>query len=226
MKPRNANELKLFDIELLGEAYLFLNGLSDKERRKICHIFQVTRLKKDSHYFKKIRADILEFRLYMNRKYYRLLGFKTHQTNRESIVIVTNGFVNKTNETPFKEILKAVRLKQYYLSVSKAYLANETHKLDKLLDEHIGARGTKNRAVFDQQSFAYVLGQHVKEVRKKRALSQVDLGNLVGVQKAQISKIENGNSQLRIDSLVKVFGALRAELHLSVHLKEPATSCA
>jgi transcriptional regulator with XRE-family HTH domain len=63
-------------------------------------------------------------------------------------------------------------------------------------------------------------------VRKKRALSQVDLGNLVGVQKAQISKIENGNSQLRIDSLVKVFGALRAELHLSVHLKEPATSCA
>ena len=218
LKPRNANEVKLFDIELLEEAHIFLNRLSVKERLKIYHVFQVTRLKYDSYYFKKLQADIWVFRLYIDRKYYRLLAFKSSKTNKETIVTVTNGFVKKTTETPFKEILKAVRLKQYYLSISKVQLAKKPHELEKLLDEHIGARGTKNRTVFEQQNFSYVLGQHVKEVRKQRALSQDELGNLVGVQKAQISKIENGKSQLRIDTLLSVFNALNAELHFSVRL--------
>lgn len=218
LQPRNTNEVKLFDIELLEDAYIFLDRLSVKERRKIYHVFQVTRLKCDSYYFKKLQADIWEFRLYVDRKYYRLLAFKSSKTNKETIVTVTHGFVKKTNETPFKEILKAMRLKKYYSGISKVQLSKEPHKLEKLLDEHIGARGTKNRAAFEQQGFSYVLGQHIKEVRKQRALSQVELGTLVGVQKAQISKIENGKSQLRIDSLFKIFGALKAELHFSVYL--------
>lgn len=218
LQPRNTSEVKLFDIVLLEEAYIFLNRLSVKERLKIYHVFQVTRLKNDSYYFKKLQADIWEFRLYVDRKYYRLLAFKSSKTIKETVVTVTHGFVKETTETPFKEILKAVRLKRYYSGISKVQLAKETYKLEQLLDEHIGARGTKNRTVFEQQSFGYVLGQQVKEVRKQRALSQVELGNLVGVQKAQISKIENGKSQLRIDTLLSVFNALNAELHFSVRL--------
>lgn len=226
LQPRNTSEVKLFDIVLLEEAYIFLNRLSVKERLKIYHVFQVTRLKYKSYYFKKLQADIWEFRLYVNRKYYRLLAFKSGKTIKETVVTVTHGFVTETTETPFKEILKAVRLKRYYSGTSKVQLAKETYKLEKLLDEQIGVRGTKNRTVFEQQSFSYVLGQQVKEVRKQRALSQVELGNLVGVQKAQISKIENGKSQLRIDTLLSVFNALNAELHFSVCLKESITSCA
>ena len=226
LQPRNTSEVKLFDIVLLEEAYIFLNRLSVKERLKIYRVFQVTRLKYDSYYFKKLQADIWEFRLYVDRKYYRLLAFKSSKTIKETVVTVTHGFVKETTETPFKEILKAVRLKRYYSGISKVQLAKETYKLEKLLDEQIGARGTKNRTVFEQQSFSYVLGQQVKEVRKQRALSQVELGNLVGVQKAQISKIENGKSQLRIDTLLSVFNALNAEVHFSVRLKESTTSCA
>lgn len=218
--------MKLLDIELLEEAYLFLNQLSAKERRKIYHILQVTRLKYESNYFKKLQAHIWEFRLYVDRKYYRLLAYKSSETNKECRVTITHGFVKETNKTPFKEILKAVRLKRSYSGISKVQLTNKAHKLEKLLDEHIGTRGTKNRAEFEQQCFGYVLGQHVKEVRKQRALSQVELGNLVGVQKAQISKIENGKSQLRIETLLSVFNALNAELHFSVRLKKSIISCA
>jgi DNA-binding XRE family transcriptional regulator/phage-related protein len=212
--------LKLFHIELLEEAYLFLNQLSVKERQKIYHVLHVTRLKSNSYYFNKVQANIWEFRLYVDHKYYRLLAFKTIQTNKESLVTITHGFVKKTNKIPFKEILKAARLEKYCLGISKIQLVKDSHKLEKLIEEHIGARGTKNRSVFEQQSFNYVLGQQVKEVRKKRALSQVELGNLVGVQKAQISKIENGKNQLRIDTLFNVLSALNADLQFSISLRE------
>ncbi len=63
-----------------------------------------------------------------------------------------------------------------------------------------------------------LLGQAVKQARKERNLTQEQLGHLVGVQKAQISKIENSLTDARFDTILKVFKALNAKINFNVEL--------
>jgi transcriptional regulator with XRE-family HTH domain len=46
------------------------------------------------------------------------------------------------------------------------------------------------------------------------------LGDLVGVQKAQISKIENSVKNARIDTILKVFEAMGAKVNFKVELSD------
>ncbi|WP_374754548.1 helix-turn-helix domain-containing protein [Dyadobacter fermentans] len=61
-----------------------------------------------------------------------------------------------------------------------------------------------------------LLGRAIRTVRKERNLTQEQLGELVGVQKAQISKLENGNNSATIDTILKVFSALKAEIQFNI----------
>ncbi len=58
----------------------------------------------------------------------------------------------------------------------------------------------------------------IKTARKERNLTQEELGKLVGVQKAQISKLENSANNVTIDTVVKVFKAMKAEVSFIVKL--------
>ncbi|MBK7638371.1 MAG: helix-turn-helix transcriptional regulator [Saprospiraceae bacterium] len=49
-------------------------------------------------------------------------------------------------------------------------------------------------------------------------LTQEDLGKLIGVQKAQISRLENNASNVTIDTLLRVFTALKAKVKLQIEL--------
>lgn len=84
---------------------------------------------------------------------------------------------------------------------------------DKILDKYIGQKGTTERDQFDQavkaEVEAYRIGEAIKATRIKQHLTQDQLGALVGVQKAQISKIESGRS-ITYATIVKVFKALGA----------------
>lgn len=86
---------------------------------------------------------------------------------------------------------------------------------DQILDETFGAKGTQSRADYDSNVELWMVGQKIKEIRESKGLTQEDLGKLVGVQKAQISKIENGNN-LTISTINKVFKALNLEAKLSI----------
>jgi DNA-binding XRE family transcriptional regulator len=67
----------------------------------------------------------------------------------------------------------------------------KTYSLDEVTDKYVGKRGTKERESFEQELKLELLGEAVKKARKERNLTQAQLGELVGVQKSQISKIEN-----------------------------------
>ncbi len=58
----------------------------------------------------------------------------------------------------------------------------------------------------------------IKNVRKERNLTQEELGQLVGVQKAQISKLEKGSKNVTIATILKVFDALKAQIKFKVEL--------
>ena len=63
-----------------------------------------------------------------------------------------------------------------------------------------------------------LIGKAIKQTRQERKLTQEELGKLIGVQKAQISRLENNASNVTIDTLMKVFSALKAKVKLQVEL--------
>jgi DNA-binding XRE family transcriptional regulator len=95
----------------------------------------------------------------------------------------------------------------------------KTTSLDVLLDDHIGKVGTKKRDKFENELRLDIIGETIKQARKERKLTQEQLGKLVGVKKAQISKIENNLTDARFETILKVFRALNAKIHFNVELQ-------
>lgn len=90
--------------------------------------------------------------------------------------------------------------------------------LNVMIDKHIGKRGTKRREAFEYELRIELLGYAIKKARLERQLTQEQLGELVGVQKAQISKIENSVKNARLETLLRVFEALGAKVNFNVEL--------
>lgn len=94
----------------------------------------------------------------------------------------------------------------------------KTVSLETMIDKHIGKLGTERREAFETELRIDLLGQAIKQARQERNLTQEQLGNLVGVQKAQISKIENSVKNARFETILKVFDALGAKVNFNVEL--------
>lgn len=102
----------------------------------------------------------------------------------------------------------------------------KTVSLDTMIDKHIGKVGTASRDSFEQELKLDLLGYAIKEARLHHNLTQEQLGKLVGVQKAQISKLENNFTNARFDTVLKVFNALNAKVNFKVELPEKKLSIA
>ena len=94
----------------------------------------------------------------------------------------------------------------------------KTVSLDTLIDKHIGKQGTSRRDAFENELRIDLLGHAIKVARQERNLTQQQLGELVGVQKAQISKIENSVKNARMETILKVFEALGARVKFNIEL--------
>lgn len=95
----------------------------------------------------------------------------------------------------------------------------KTVSLDELIDKHVGKKGTKKRDEFEEELRLDILGCKIKELRKSKNMTQEQLGELVGVKKAQISKIENSFTNARFETILKVFKALDTKVKFTI---EPA----
>jgi len=91
--------------------------------------------------------------------------------------------------------------------------------LSEMKDKYIGKAGTKEREEYEYELRMDVLGKMIKAARQERHLTQEELGRLVGVQKAQISKLESSANSATIDTILKVFKALKAEISFNVKLE-------
>ena len=94
----------------------------------------------------------------------------------------------------------------------------KTYSLDEMLDKHIGKPGTPKRESFENELRIDLLGEAIRQARKERHLTQEELGLLVGVKKAQISKLENSLTDARFETIIKVFKALNAKVNFNVEL--------
>jgi len=95
----------------------------------------------------------------------------------------------------------------------------KTYSLAEMKDKYIGKEGTKEREQYEYELRMDVLGHMIKKARQERNLTQEQLGQLVGVQKAQISKLESSANSATIDTIIKVFKALKADIHFNVTIE-------
>lgn len=94
----------------------------------------------------------------------------------------------------------------------------KTYTLDELEDEIIGKIGTPDRDRYEYDLQTELVGAAIKRTRKKRKITQEALGELIGVQKSQISRLENNAGNVTLDTLLRVFGALQANVKLQIEL--------
>ena len=94
----------------------------------------------------------------------------------------------------------------------------EIFTLDQIKDEFIGEIGTEKRIQYEQELKVELMGEMIRTIRIKRNLTQEELGKLVGVQRAQISKLENNTTNVTMETILRVFGALKAKVNFNVEL--------
>ncbi len=92
------------------------------------------------------------------------------------------------------------------------------YSFDQIKDEFIGEVGTEKRTHYEQKLQLEIIGEMIRKVRLERNLTQEELGKLIGVQRAQISKLENSTTNVTMETLLKVFGALKAKVNFHVEL--------
>ncbi len=90
--------------------------------------------------------------------------------------------------------------------------------LSELKDQYIGKKGSPDRNAYEYELNMELLGKMIKAVRVERNLTQEQLGQLLGVQRAQISKLESCANSATIDTIIKVFQALKAEINFHVRV--------
>ena len=95
----------------------------------------------------------------------------------------------------------------------------KTYSLAEMKDKYIGKEGTKQREQYQYELRMEVLGHMIKKARQERNLTQEQLGELVGVQKAQIFKLESSANSATIDTIIKVFKAPKADIHFNVTIE-------
>ena len=96
----------------------------------------------------------------------------------------------------------------------------KSYSLAEMKDKYIGKTGSIGRDKYEYELRMDILGRMIKTARQERNLTQEQLGQLVGVQKSQISKLESSANSATIDTILKVFKALKADIHFSVTLEK------
>lgn len=97
---------------------------------------------------------------------------------------------------------------------------NVSYSLAEMKDKYIGKKGTADRDEYEYELRMDVLGRMIKTARQERNLTQEQLGELIGVQKSQISKLESSTNSATIDTILKVFKALKAEINFNVKFEK------
>ena len=91
--------------------------------------------------------------------------------------------------------------------------------LDALVENNYGKKGTIKRDKFEQGYQEFKLGALIQEARLEKGLTQEQLAEKCGTNKAYISKVENNIKDVRLSTLQKIIEiGLDGHLELSIKL--------
>jgi HTH-type transcriptional regulator / antitoxin HipB len=92
---------------------------------------------------------------------------------------------------------------------------------EEILENKYGKRGTETREKWEEEYESFKIGVLIEEARKKRNMTQQQLADLIGTNKAYISRIENDASDIRLSTLVRIIQqGLKGKLKITLDLLE------
>ena len=68
-----------------------------------------------------------------------------------------------------------------------------------------GKIGTKKGDGFEKKAQYFVISEMLKDARKEAKLTQEQLAEKVGTKKSYISRLENGNCDIQLSTLYRIF---------------------
>ena len=86
---------------------------------------------------------------------------------------------------------------------------------EEALDLTLGKKGTPERDAYDAKVEDYLVGLAIRKARESKNLTQEQLGERIGVQRARICSIEKCVN-LRLSTLRRIFSALDMEVKLDI----------
>ena len=89
-------------------------------------------------------------------------------------------------------------------------------RFEDLEDKYYGEKGTPERDAYEFDLKMELIGEKIKQLRIQNNLTQSQLGELIGVKRAQISKLEHGNHSASVSTIMKVFQAMKARVKLRI----------
>ena len=85
--------------------------------------------------------------------------------------------------------------------------AMKTISMEELEDKVFSPKGTPKRDKYEADFQEFLIGETIRQARKNKQLTQEQLGELIGVKKSRISKIENGEN-LSFGAVLRIFRAM------------------
>lgn len=86
---------------------------------------------------------------------------------------------------------------------------------DEMLNLTLGPKGTPERDEYEARGDDYLVGLAIRQAREAQNLTQEQLGERIGVQRARICSIERG-ANLRLSTIRRIFSALGLEVKLDI----------
>ncbi|MDR2010542.1 MAG: helix-turn-helix domain-containing protein [Bacteroidales bacterium] len=90
------------------------------------------------------------------------------------------------------------------------------HSINDMLDKEYGKYNTESRQEFHEKAIAWYYGEILRERRKELKLTQQQLAEKVGKERSYIARIEKGETDMQISSLIRIAEALGLKFSLGV----------
>lgn len=100
------------------------------------------------------------------------------------------------------------------LKINPEKLNRGTHSANDYLDKKFGKVGTPDREDFSAKALSFYYGELIKETRKEKKLTQQELADKIGKERAYIAKIEQGKTDLQISNFTQIINALGLKIQL------------
>jgi len=86
--------------------------------------------------------------------------------------------------------------------------------MEELETKYFGKKGTPKREAYETQIQMELIGELIKQTREGNHLTQSQLAKMLGMDKTYVSKMENNLKTQRLDTVIKVFKALKGQLFI------------
>ena len=98
--------------------------------------------------------------------------------------------------------------------IDKNKLKEKFHSSEELMERYVGPKESPERIAMESKAAAWFYGEILRDRRKDLKMSQAALAEKVGVKQSYIARIEKGEVDLQLSSLIRIAGALGMNLQL------------